>query len=71
MIILTLLVLVDAGICLFILVMNLIMFLVGAVIFSIYILGVVWNVGFSVKKSKKEGYGYYSRHHQPEREELK
>ncbi|MEJ6675603.1 MAG: hypothetical protein QNK88_08905 [Polaribacter sp.] len=51
--------------------MNLIMFLVGAVIFSIYILGVVWNVGFSVKKSKKESYGYYSRHHQPEREELK
>ena len=49
--------------------MNLIMFIVGTVIFSAYIFGVVWNIGFSIKKSKEE-YGYYSRHHQPEQDEL-
>jgi len=50
--------------------MNLIMFIVGTVIFSAYIFGVVWNIGFSIKKSKEEEYGYYSRHHQPEQDEL-
>jgi hypothetical protein len=51
--------------------MNIVMFVVGAVIFSTYIIGLVWNIGYTVKENKKEKYGYYSRHSQPEQDELK
>jgi|TARA_B100000780_G_C20649422_1_gene258715 hypothetical protein len=51
--------------------MNIVMFIVGAVIFTSYIVGLVWNIGYSAKKSKEENYGYYSRHNQPEQDELK
>jgi hypothetical protein len=51
--------------------MNIVMFAVGTVIFSTYIIGLVWSMGYSVKESKEEKYGYYSRHSQPEQDELK
>ena len=54
--------------------MNIVMFAVGAVIFSTYIAGLVWNIGYRTKESKEskeEKYGYYSRHSQPEQDELK
>ena len=47
------------------------MFAVGTVIFSTYIIGLVWSMGYSVKESKEEKYGYYSRHSKPEQDELK
>lgn len=51
--------------------MNLVMFAVGTVISITYIIGLVWNIGYRVKGSKEEKYGYYSRHNQPEQKELK
>jgi hypothetical protein len=51
--------------------MNIVIFAVGTVIFSTYIAGLVWNMGYRTKESKKEKYGYYSRHSQPEQDELK
>ena len=51
--------------------MNIVMFIVGAVIFSAYILGLVWNIGYSTKESEESNNGYYSRHKQPEQDELK
>tara|TARA_B100000795_G_C22722440_1_gene408057 strand:- start:100 stop:255 length:156 start_codon:yes stop_codon:yes gene_type:complete len=51
--------------------MNLVMFIIGTVVFSTYIIGLVWNIGYSTKESKEENYGYYTRHNQPKQDELK
>ena len=45
------------------------MFIVGAVIFSAYIVIFVWDIDYSAKKSKGDDSGYYSRHKQPEDDE--
>ena len=45
--------------------MNILVFIVGAVIFSAYIIGFVWDIDYSAKKSKEENSGYYSRHNEP------
>lgn len=47
------------------------MFIVGAVIFSTYIIIFVWDIDYSSKKSKEDDSGYYSRHKEPEEDEQK
>jgi len=49
--------------------MNIIMFIVGAVIFVIFLIGDVSEVK-TKEKVTDENYGYYARH-QPEKDELK
>ena len=49
--------------------MNIILFLVGLVIFTVFLVGIVWEIT-TEKKSIDENYGYYSRH-QPEQDEIK
>ena len=44
--------------------MNIIMFIVGAVIFTVFLIGIVWETKVE-EKNKDENYGYYARH-QPE-----
>ena len=44
------------------------MFIVGALIFSIFLVGIIWEVK-TEEKVKDENYGYYARH-QPEQDEL-
>ena len=51
--------------------MNIVMFAVGAAIFSTFIIGLVWNIGYTTKESEKENYGYYTRHNQTKQDELK
>jgi|TARA_B110000908_G_C9984328_1_gene326898 hypothetical protein len=52
--------------------MNVVMFVVGAVIFSIYCFGMFWNIKYGARKNKEENYpGYYDRHGSPEQDELK
>tara|TARA_B110000444_G_C18302825_1_gene350336 strand:+ start:210 stop:359 length:150 start_codon:yes stop_codon:yes gene_type:complete len=48
--------------------MNIVMFIVGAVIFTVFLVGIVWETKVE-EKDKDENYGYYSRH-QPEQDEL-
>jgi heme/copper-type cytochrome/quinol oxidase subunit 2 len=49
--------------------MNLAMFIVGAIIFSVYVAFLMWNIFFNHNKNKEENYpGYYVRHNQPEGE---
>lgn len=46
--------------------MNIVMFIVGAVIFAIYVAFLMWNIFYNHSKNKKENYpGYYVRHKQP------
>jgi len=46
--------------------MNLVMFLVGAIIFSVYVAFLMWNIFFNHNKNREENYpGYYVRHKQP------
>tara|TARA_B100000767_G_scaffold217042_1_gene204704 strand:- start:286 stop:447 length:162 start_codon:yes stop_codon:yes gene_type:complete len=45
------------------------MFTVGAVIFNIFLVGVVWEAKNEEKVTDKN-YGYYARH-QPEKDEIK
>ena len=46
--------------------MNLVMFIVGAVIFSVYVAFLMWNIFYNHNKNKEENYpGYYVRHKQP------
>ena len=49
--------------------MNLVMFIIGAVIFSIFILCLAWDIGYNEKKVNEDNRGYYERH-QPEPSEL-
>jgi hypothetical protein len=49
--------------------MNIIMFVVGALIFTIFLVGVIWEAK-TEEKVTDENYGYYARH-QPEKDELK
>jgi hypothetical protein len=49
--------------------MKIIMFVVGALIFTIFLVGVIWEAK-TEKKVTDENYGYYARH-QPEKDELK
>jgi len=49
--------------------MNVIMFVVGAVIFAVFLMGDVSEVK-TEEKVNDENYGYYARH-QPEKAELK
>jgi len=44
--------------------MNVAMFIVGFVIFSVYIYFTIWNIFTSARKSREENYPYYSRHGQ-------
>ena len=47
------------------------MFIVGASIFSVYVVLLVWNIFYSNKKQREENYpGYYARHGQPEQDNL-
>ena len=49
--------------------MNLVMFLVGAIIFSVYVSLLMWNIFYNHNKNKEENYSnYYVRHNQPEGE---
>jgi|TARA_R110000787_G_scaffold77511_7_gene170272 hypothetical protein len=51
--------------------MNIAMFIVGASIFSVYVVLLVWNIFYSNKKQREENYpGYYARHGQPEQDNL-
>jgi len=50
--------------------MNLVMFIIGAVIFSIFILCLAWDIGYNEEKVNEDNRGYYERH-QPEKDELK
>ena len=46
--------------------MNLVMFIVGAIIFSVYVAFLMWNIFYNHNKNKEENYpGYYVRHKQP------
>tara|TARA_B100001175_G_scaffold211379_1_gene179517 strand:- start:629 stop:799 length:171 start_codon:yes stop_codon:yes gene_type:complete len=49
--------------------MNIIMFIVGAVIFTVFLIGDASEVKTN-EKVNDENYGYYARH-QPEKDELK
>ncbi len=51
--------------------MNILVFIIGAVIFSTYIVIFVWDIDYSAKKSKEDNSGYYSRHNEPEEDEPK
>ena len=45
--------------------MSIAMFIIGFVIFSAYIILLVWNIFYSAKKNREENYpNYYSRHGQ-------
>ena len=45
--------------------MNVAMFIVGFVIFTAYVILLVWNIFHSAKKNREENYpNYYSRHGQ-------
>lgn len=47
--------------------MNLVMFIVGAIIFSVYVAFLMWNIFYNHNKNKEENYpGYYVRHKQPD-----
>ena len=49
--------------------MNLAMFIVGAVIFSVYVAFLMWNIFYNHSKNKEENYpNYYVRHKQPNTE---
>ena len=51
--------------------MNVAMFIVGAVIFGVYVTFLIWNIFYGARKNKEENYpGYYERH-QPEQDQLK
>ena len=50
-------------------IMNIIMFIVGAVIFTVFLIGIIWEEK-TEEKVTDENYGYYARH-QPEKDELK
>jgi hypothetical protein len=51
--------------------MNLAMFIVGAIIFSVYVAFLMWNIFFNHNKNKEENYpGYYVRHKQPDNIEV-
>ena len=49
-------------------IMNIIMFIVGALIFVVFLIGVVWEAK-TEEKVRDKNYGYYARH-QPEKDEL-
>ena len=49
--------------------MNIIMFIVGALIFTVFLVGIIWETKIE-EKVADENYGYYARH-QPEKDELK
>ena len=49
--------------------MNTMLFIIGFVIFTLFILGIIWEIN-TEEKSIDENYGYYSRH-QPEQDEIK
>ena len=52
--------------------MNIVMFIVGAIIFSIYVGFLVWNIFYNHNKNREENYpGYYTRHNQPEDKDKK
>ena len=46
--------------------MNIIMFIVGTAIFTIFIICLAWDIGYNQDKTN-EGKGYYERH-QPEQD---
>ena len=46
--------------------MNIAMFIVGAVIFAVYVAFLMWNIFYNHNKNREENYpGYYVRHKQP------
>lgn len=52
--------------------MNIVMFIVGAIIFSIYVGFLMWNIFYNHNKNREENYpGYYVRHNQPEDKDKK
>jgi len=52
--------------------MNIGMFIVGAIIFSVYVVFLIWNIFYGARKQREENYpGYYARHGEPEQDELK
>ena len=51
--------------------MNIVMFIVGAVIFAVYVAFLMWNIFYNHNKNKEENYpGYYIRHKQPDNFEV-
>lgn len=45
--------------------MNIVMFIVGFIIFSVYVTFLIWNIFHGAKKNREENYpNYYSRHGQ-------
>ncbi len=49
--------------------MNIIMFIVGTAIFTIFIICLAWDIGYNKNKTYEDK-GYYERH-QPEQDEFK
>jgi hypothetical protein len=49
--------------------MNIVMFIVGTAIFSIFIICIAWDIGYNENKINEENKGYYERH-QPEQDEF-
>ena len=49
--------------------MNILMFIVGTVIFTVFLIGTLWEEK-TKEKVTDDNYGYYVRH-QPEQDELK
>lgn len=46
--------------------MNIAMFIVGAVIFTVYVAFLMWNIFYNHNKNREENYpSYYSRHGYP------
>ena len=46
--------------------MNIVMFIVGAVIFAVYVAFLMWNIFYNHNKNGEENYpNYYSRHGYP------
>jgi hypothetical protein len=46
--------------------MNIVMFIVGFVIFKAYVGFLMWNIFYNHNKNREENYpGYYTRHNQP------
>jgi len=51
--------------------MNIAMFIVGAVIFTVYVAFLMWNIFYNHNKNREENYpGYYTRHKQPDNIEV-
>tara|TARA_B110000444_G_C18836852_1_gene596520 strand:+ start:892 stop:1134 length:243 start_codon:yes stop_codon:yes gene_type:complete len=51
--------------------MNIGMFIIGTIIFSIYVAFLIWNIFYGARKNMEENYpDYYDRHGSPNRDQL-